>query len=148
MSGASINRVELLGNLGRDPELRYTPGGKAVTTLSIATDVFWRARATGEVKKRTDWHQVTVWEDTAEQCAKYLRAGEKVFVVGQLQSRPYKAEKTENGSEQGKAEPPAISIVADEVLFLSGGKAKELKRGSEPATEPGEPAEAATAAKG
>lgn len=147
MSGASINRVELLGNLGRDPELRYTPGGKAVTTLSIATDVFWRARATGEVKKRTDWHQVTVWEDAAEQCAKYLRAGEKVFVVGQLQSRPYKAEKTESGSE-GKAEAPTISIVADEVLFLGGGKAKELKRSAEPATEQAEPAEDATAAKG
>lgn len=136
MSGASINRVELLGNLGRDPELRYTSGGKAVTTLSIATDVWWRARGTGEVKKRTDWHQVTVWEDTAEQCVKYLRAGEKVFVVGQLQSRPYKAEKAEVAAEQGKGEPPVISIVADEVLFLGRGTPREPKRpGVEPSSD-------------
>ena len=119
MSGASINRVELLGNLGRDPELRYTSGGKAVTTLSIATDVWWRARGTGEVKKRTDWHQVTVWEDAAEQCAKYLRAGEKVFIVGQLQSRPHKGEKADGAAaEQGKGDPPSISIVASRVRRL------------------------------
>ena len=86
---ASLNKVLLIGRLGRDPELRYTQGNTAVTTLSVATSDSWSDRQSGEKKERTEWHRVVVWGRQAENCEKYLSKGRQVFVEGRTQTREY-----------------------------------------------------------
>lgn len=85
---ASLNHVILLGKLGRDPELRYTPKGTAVVQLSVATDESWKD-ANGNIQKKTEWHRVNVWGKQAENCAKYLTKGQLVHVVGRLETRTW-----------------------------------------------------------
>ena len=85
---ASVNKAIILGNLGQDPELRYTTGGSAVCTLSIATtDV--RKDQNGERQENTEWHRVVVWNKQAENCAKYLAKGRSVYVEGRIQTRSW-----------------------------------------------------------
>lgn len=80
----SVNQVNILGNLGRDPELRYAPSGKAVCNLSVATT--YKPK---NGPKQTEWHRVVAFDATAENCAKYLVKGKEVFVTGRLQTRSY-----------------------------------------------------------
>lgn len=84
----SINKVTLLGNLGRDPEVRSGQDGSKIVSFSIATTESWKDRTTGERKDRTEWHRVVVFNpNLAEVCEKYLRKGSKIYVEGQLQTR-------------------------------------------------------------
>ena len=85
---ASINKVILVGNLGRDPELRYTPSGMAVANLNIATNEVWTDKS-GEKKERTEWHRVVVWGKQAEVLNSYLTKGRQVYVEGSLQTRSW-----------------------------------------------------------
>ena len=85
---ASVNKVILIGNLGNDPEVRYTQGGQAVTELRMATTEQW-ADKEGQKQERTEWHSVQVWGKTAEHCAQYLAKGRSVYVEGRLESREY-----------------------------------------------------------
>jgi single-strand DNA-binding protein len=86
----SVNKVILVGNLGRDPEVRHTQQGGLIVNMSIATSENWRDKASGERKERTEWHRVVIFnEKLAEVAQKYLRKGAKVYVEGQLQTRKW-----------------------------------------------------------
>ncbi len=85
----SVNKVILVGNLGRDPEVRYTPNGTAVATLSLATTNYWTDPATGEKRERTEWHRVVLWGRQAEIAGEYLKKGRQVYIEGSLQTREW-----------------------------------------------------------
>lgn len=86
----SVNKVTLLGNLGRDPEIRHTRDGKPIANLSIATSETWRDRSTGERKEKTEWHKVVIFnEGLAKVAEQYLKKGSTVYIEGQLQTRKY-----------------------------------------------------------
>jgi len=85
---ASLNRVELIGNLGRDPEIRYTPGGTAVASFSLATSEKVKNKS-GEWEERTEWHNVTLWGRLAEIAGEYLGKGKTVYIEGRLQTRKW-----------------------------------------------------------
>jgi single-strand DNA-binding protein len=85
---ASVNKVILIGNLGSDPELRYTPSGKAVATLKLATNEQWTGKD-GEKGERTEWHKVVAWARLGEICGEYLHKGSQVYIEGRLQTRSW-----------------------------------------------------------
>lgn len=118
---ANLNKVFLIGNLTRDPELRYTPGGTAVANLGIAVNRRFKD-SSGELKEEVCFLTVTVWDKQAEACCQYLKKGRPVFVEGVLQSRFWE---TSDGQKRS-----AIDVRAERVQFLgsygSGGKDKEL----------------------
>jgi len=109
---ASVNKAIILGNLGRDPELRHTPGGKAVATLRIATNEVWTDQS-GERQERTEWHTVVVWGRQAENCNQYLKKGRSVYIEGRLTTRKWQ---DKDGEDRYSTE-----IVADRVQFIGGG---------------------------
>ena len=110
MASRSVNKVMLLGNLGRDAETRFTTGGAARTTFSIATSRRWKDQQTGEWKEETDWHNVVLWRQ--ENLATYLTKGKQVYVEGRIQTRSYE-------DKDGK-KVYTTEVVADEVLLLGG----------------------------
>ena len=118
-----INKVILLGNLGKDPETRFTPNGKAVTRFSLATSNTW-VGANGEKQQATEWHTVVVWGKQGEACGQYLEKGRQVYVEGTLRQRSYE---NKEGKEQHVTE-----IVAQKVRFL-GGTSNGKNSESEPA---------------
>ena len=83
-----LNRVMLIGRLGRDPEMRYTSAGTPVTSFSLATDEFWKDQS-GERQRRTEWHNIVVWSKLAETCNQYLTKGKLVYIEGRLQTREW-----------------------------------------------------------
>ena len=85
---ASVNKVILIGNLGKDPELRYTPGGAAVTNFSIATNERWKDKS-GQSQERTEWHNIVLWGRLAEIANDYLKKGSPVYIEGRLQTRSW-----------------------------------------------------------
>lgn len=107
----SLNRVMIIGNLGQDPELRYTPSQAPVATFSVATTDY-RNGPDGQRQEITEWHRVVVWNKVAENCAKYLAKGRTVFVEGRLQTRTWDDKQT--GQKRYTTE-----IVAQNVQFLS-----------------------------
>ena len=109
MSRKSINRVTLIGNLGKDPELRYTSSGVAVATFSLATNESWKDQD-GNVQDKTQWHNIVAWKKLAEICGEYLKKGSKVYLEGRLQYRTYD---DKNGVKKYFTE-----IVVDEMLML------------------------------
>ena len=109
---ASLNRVFIIGNLGADPELRYTPNQVPVVTLNVATtDV--RTAPDGQKQEQTEWHRVTVWNKQAENCAKYLAKGRSVFIEGKIQTKSWDDKAT--GQKRYSTE-----ILAQNVVFLGG----------------------------
>lgn len=84
-----VNKVILVGNLGRDPEVRYTQDGAAVTNFSIATGMEWRDKATGEKREKTDWHRIVAFGKLGEICGQYLNKGKQVYIEGRLQTRSW-----------------------------------------------------------
>lgn len=111
---ASVNKVILLGNLGADPEVRYTQSGQPVCSLRMATNEVWNDRD-GNRQERTEWHSITVWGKTAELCGQYLEKGRQVYVEGRLQSREY--------ADKEGIDRKVWDVVADRVVFLNGGEA-------------------------
>ncbi|MBA3019468.1 MAG: single-stranded DNA-binding protein [Proteobacteria bacterium] len=109
MSG--INKVILIGRLGRDPEVRYTPDGAAVANFSIATSEEWKDKATGEKKERTEWHRIVAFRKLGEICGEYLSKGKQVYVEGRLQTRSWEKDGVTRYSTE---------IVASDVQFLGG----------------------------
>ncbi|MBF0301177.1 MAG: single-stranded DNA-binding protein, partial [Oligoflexia bacterium] len=85
----SVNRVILLGRLGQDPEIRYTPTGMAVCQFSLATTESWKDKNNGQKQDRTEWHKVVVWSKMAEVCGQYLAKGRQVYVEGRLQTKSW-----------------------------------------------------------
>ena len=92
MARSGINKVIIVGNLGQDPEIKYTAGGAAVTTLSIATSDSWKDKDSGMEQERTEWHRVVLWRRLAEVAGEYLKKGSKVYIEGQLQTRKWEQE--------------------------------------------------------
>ena len=86
---AGVNKVILVGNLGRDPEIKYTPSGVAVANFSIATSDEWKDKNTGEKQERTEWHRIVAWRRLGEICGEYLRKGSQVYIEGKLQTRSW-----------------------------------------------------------
>ncbi|MBI3999634.1 MAG: single-stranded DNA-binding protein [Candidatus Omnitrophica bacterium] len=113
---ASLNSVFLIGNLTRDPELRYIPSGQAVTTFTVAVNRNYMAK-TGEKKEEVNFIRVVVWAKRAESCHEYLRKGSPVFVEGRLQSRSWDAP---DGTKRS-----TIEVVAQNVQFLGRGSGKQ-----------------------
>jgi single-strand DNA-binding protein len=107
---AGINKVILIGNLGQDPEVRYTPDGTAVATFSIATSLEWSDRGTGEKKQKTEWHRIVAWRKLGEICGEYLSKGRQVYVEGRLQTRSWE---DKDGNRRYTTE-----VVATDVQFL------------------------------
>ena len=92
MARSGIKKVIIVGNLGQDPEIKYTAGGAAVTTLSIATSDSWKDKDSGMDQERTEWHRVVLWRRLAEIAGEYLKKGSKVYIEGQLQTRKWEQE--------------------------------------------------------
>tara|TARA_B110000263_G_scaffold39241_1_gene30892 strand:+ start:3176 stop:3613 length:438 start_codon:yes stop_codon:yes gene_type:complete len=92
MARSGINKVILVGNLGQDPEVKFTAGGAAVTTLSIATSESWKDKESGAEQEKTEWHRVVLWRRLAEIAGEYLKKGSKVYIEGQLQTRKWEQE--------------------------------------------------------
>ncbi len=86
---ASVNKVILVGNLGRDPEVRYTPNGDSITNITIATTDSWKDKATGEKKEATEWHRVVFFGKLAEIAGQYLKKGRQVYIEGALRTRKW-----------------------------------------------------------
>ncbi len=109
---ASVNKVILVGNLGKDPEVRFTPSGRAVARFTLATTESWMDQESGR-QERTDWHNIVVWGKQAESCGQYLAKGRQVYVEGRITSRSYD---DKDGNKRYITE-----IVAQRVQFLGGG---------------------------
>jgi single-strand DNA-binding protein len=109
---ASVNKVILVGNLGKDPEVRFTPSGRAVAKFSIATTESWMDQESGR-QERTEWHNIVVWGKQAESCGQYLAKGRQVFVEGAIRSRSYD---DKEGNKRYITE-----IIAQRVQFLGSG---------------------------
>jgi len=110
---ASVNKVILIGNLGSDPEVRYTPSGAAVANFNIATNENWKDK-NGQDQERTEWHKIVVWGKQAENCGEFLSKGRTVYIEGRLQTRDWT---DKEGNKRYTTE-----IVANTVQFLGGGK--------------------------
>lgn len=108
---ASLNKVQLIGNLGRDVDLTYTQSGKAVAKISIATSEKWTTQG-GEKKESTEWHNIVIWDKLAENCAQYIQKGSSVYVEGKLQTRSYE--------DKSGVKKYVTEIVAREIKFLGG----------------------------
>ncbi|MBT7885948.1 MAG: single-stranded DNA-binding protein [Gammaproteobacteria bacterium] len=106
-----INKVIIVGNLGRDPETRYLPSGGAVTNVSVATSKAWRDRDSGEQKERTEWHRVVFFNRLAEIASEYLKRGSKIYLEGELRTREW---------ERDGQKHYTTEIVADEMQMLDG----------------------------
>jgi single-strand DNA-binding protein len=135
----SVNKVILVGNLGRDAELRYTPGGAPVATLNLATTEVWNDKG-GQKQEKTEWHRVVLWGKSAESLNEYLVKGKQIYVEGRLQTRQWD---DKDGNKRYTTE-----IRSDRIVLLSsggggaGGAGRSQSRGgSSPAEEPmgGEP---------
>jgi single-strand DNA-binding protein len=125
----SVNKVILIGNLGADPELKYTPSNRPVCNLNLATNEVFKDK-TGQRQERTEWHRVTVWGDQAENCSKYLAKGRSVYIEGRLQTRSW-------DDKEGKKRY-STEVVADRVVFIgSGGGGDGARRAAGGARGPG-----------
>lgn len=113
---ASLNKVQLIGNLGRDPELRYMPDGTAVARVSLATSSSWKDRTTGQKSEATEWHRVVFFRRLAEVVAQYLVQGSTIYVEGVLKTRKY--------SDKDDKDRYVTEVRAVELIML-GGKRKE-----------------------
>jgi single-strand DNA-binding protein len=114
-----LNKVMIIGNLGRDPEMRYTPSGRPVTTFSVASSRSWNT-SDGERREETEWFNIIAWGSLAEICKQYLLKGQQVYIEGRLQTRQW------DDSEGNKR--TSIEIVANEMIIL--GDRRESQEGT------------------
>ena len=123
----SLNKVHLIGRLGRDPEVRYMPNGEAVCNFSIATSETWNDR-NGQRVERTEWHNITMYRKLAEIAGQYLKKGSQVYLEGKIQSRKY----------QGKdgIERTAYDIIVNEMKMLGGGNDSGQQNGQHTSPAP------------
>src|SRR5450755_4451955 len=112
MAGRSLNRVQLIGNLGKDPEIKHTPQGTAVAKIAIATNERFKDKS-GEWQERTEWHNVVLWQRMAEIAGEYLKKGGKVYIEGRLQTRSWDDKTT--GQKKYMTE-----VVASDLILLGG----------------------------
>ena len=120
---ASVNKAILIGNLGRDPELRFTPTGAAVCTFSIATTEKWRDKQTNEMKESTNWHNIVLWGKQAELAKQYLTKGSPVYIEGRIQTRSWE----DNGVKKYMTE-----VVGQRLQFLGRRSGETAAEGDAP----------------
>jgi single-strand DNA-binding protein len=109
---ASVNKVIIIGNLGRDPEVRYTPNGSAVCNIGVATTRTWKAKDSGDKVEETEWHRVVFYDRLAEIAGEYLKKGRSVYVEGRLKTRKWQ--------DKDGAEKYTTEIIAEEMKMLGG----------------------------
>ncbi|MBI2443431.1 MAG: single-stranded DNA-binding protein [Candidatus Levybacteria bacterium] len=125
----SLNRVELIGNLTRDPELRYTPSGTAVCTFGLATNRSWTTE-TGEKKEDTEFHRIVAWSKLAELCSQFLVKGRKVYVQGRIATR--------NWTGQDGQQRTTVEIVIDDMILLDSPRGQQAQ-GAQASSAPSQP---------
>lgn len=128
----SLNRVQLIGNLTRDPELRYTPTGSAVCSFGLATNRSW-TMDTGEKKEETEFHRIVAWNKLAELCSQFLLKGRKIYVEGRLSTRTWQAQ---DGTQRN-----ATEVVIDDMILLDnkrpeGGEPADMPEEARPTAQP------------
>jgi len=127
MSSRGVNKVILIGNAGKDPEVRYMPNGNAVANLTLATSESWKDKNTGETQERTEWHRIVFFRRLGEIVGEYVKKGSKIYVEGRLQTRKWQ---DQNGQDRYTTE-----IVADQMQMLdsrgSGGSANFASSGNQ-----------------
>jgi single-strand DNA-binding protein len=116
MAQRSLNKVLLLGNLGRDPEVRYTSSGKAVASFTLATSQRWKDQD-GNEQERTEWHRVVAWGRLGEICGEFLSKGRQIFVEGRIQSREWE--------DQDGNRRTTVEVIANDMIMLGGGNAPQ-----------------------
>ena len=122
-----INKVILVGNLGRDPEIRYTPSGMAVANFSVATTEKWKDKQSGEMQERTEWHRIVAWGRLGEICGEYLSKGRQVYIEGKLQTRQW---------EKDGVTRYTTEVVASEMKMLGSKSQGDGYRPSDSSTAP------------
>ncbi len=126
-----LNKVMIIGHLGRDPEMRYTPSGKPVTTFTVAVSRSWNS-GDGERHTETEWFNIVAWSNLAETCKQYLSKGQQVYIEGRLQTRRW--------DDKEGVKHSSVEIVANEMTFLSerreGGHTQEAAPAASEETEP------------
>ena len=125
-----VNKVILIGNLGKDPELRYTPNGQAVTSFSLATNRRWKDKE-GQLQEQTEWHNIVVWGNSAEVCKQYLKKGSALYVEGRIQYRTYD---DKDGNKRYVTEIVAFSVT----MLDKKGEVKEEPVSSDLESAPAE----------
>ena len=131
MASRGVNKVILIGNLGADPEVRYTPNGNAVANISLATSESWRDKQSGEVQERTEWHRVVFFNRLAEIVGEFLRKGSKCYIEGALRTRKWQ--------DKSGVERYTTEIVAAEMSMLDsrGGSGAPMPHASEKMSQNG-----------
>lgn len=109
---ASVNKVIIIGNLGKDPEVRYAPSGSAICSITVATSRQWKDKTSGERQEETEWHRITFFDRMAEIAGEYLKKGRPVYVEGRLKTRKY--------TDKDGVEKYATDIIATEMQLLGG----------------------------
>lgn len=114
---ASVNKVTLIGNLGRDPEVRYAPSGAAVCNITLATSRSWKDKTSGERQEETEWHRVVFYDKLAEIAGQYLKKGKPVYIEGRLKTRKW--------TDKDGAEKYTTEIIANEMTMLGGNDVEQ-----------------------
>ena len=135
MAPRGVNKVILIGNLGADPEVRYTPDGAPVANFNLATSESWNDRTSGEKQERTEWHRLVVWRKLAEIAGQYLKKGSKIYIEGKLQTRSWE--------DQSGQKRYTTEVVVNELQMLDsrgegggGGGGGAISRDPGPAAQP------------
>ncbi|MGH9480798.1 MAG: single-stranded DNA-binding protein [Terriglobales bacterium] len=123
----SVNKVILLGRLGKDPELKYTPSGQAVTKFSLATSERWKDKGSGEFQERTEWHNIVLWSKLAETASQYLNKGSSVYLEGRLQTRSWE-------DKENKRHYMTEVVVSE--MVMTGGRGEGGGRAAHAAAPP------------
>lgn len=138
---ASVNKVILVGNLGRDPEVRYAPSGAAICNVTLATSRQWKDKTSGERQEETEWHRVVFYDRLAEIAGEYLKKGRSVYVEGRLKTRKW--------TDKDGVEKYTTEVIADQMQLLGGREGGGMGGGemdeSRPAARSAPPARAASA---
>ena len=129
MASRSVNKVILLGHLGKDAETKFTPSGASVTKMTLATSRRWKDKQTGDWKEETEWHNITAW--SIENLAQYLLKGKQIYVEGRIQTRSYE---DKDGQKKYFTE-----VVSDDIILLSGGGGGRGEAGQPGATDDMDP---------
>jgi single-strand DNA-binding protein len=130
---AGVNKAIVVGNLGRDPDMRYTPSGIPVATFSVATSDEWKDKDTGSKQERTEWHRIVAWRGLAEVCGKYLRKGSQVYIEGKIQTRSW--------DDRDGVKRYTTEIVAQNMQMLGSPARQGRAEGAEEAYRTDEPPE-------
>lgn len=126
---SSLNQVQLIGRLGKDPEIRYTSSGDAVASFSVATSESWKDKNTGEKKESTEWHNIVIWRKLGEVAGQYLHKGDQVFLQGRLKTRKWQ--------DQSGQDRYTTEVVVNQMVMLG-------KKGDGSSNRPPRPADSQT----